>query len=701
MARDPFKYFRIEARELLDGLGAGAMALASNPADGAAVGRLLRHAHTLKGAARVVRLTDVAVLAHAFEEMLEPFRAGGNPMPRETVDGLLRTIDAMSAHLETLSVAPGSAPAAVAQTLPASVGSVPGTPTITHVRAPTDIAPRPLAETPTHATLGTVRIDIADLDRLLEDVSVVSVQVERLRRELGELQSAQRGARALGRAAGGKTTTAVTALAVQLDTTARHFSAGVDHAARGLREAQEQIHALRLLPARSVFASLERAVFDAAGALGKEVELRTEGADQKLEAHVLAPVADALLHVVRNAVDHGLETPDARRAAGKPARGLIELSVQRRGSRVAIRARDDGRGVDLESVRRKALTTGRLSAERAAAFDMAGAVALLLDGGLSTKSEVTAISGRGIGLDVVRDVAARLKGTVQVSSEPGRGTTIELLVPASLSRLPALLVMAGGQVFSIPMTAVETTFRLDRAGIGRTTDGESVLHADEVLPYARLSTLVGAESASNPERVTALLVAGREGCAVISVDRLLGQAEILLRSLPPSLGLVELFMGTSMDADGDPQPMLDADGLVSAARLRRGDAMPAATGRPRVRILVIDDSLTTRMLEQSILESAGYEVALATSGEEGLAMARQQRYDLFITDVEMPGMNGFEFIAATRADPKLRETPGIVVSSLYSAADKARGAEAGARAYIVKGEFEQGRFLDTIRTLVD
>ena len=692
MSRDPYKYYRIEARELIDGLSSGVLGMTRDASDAEQVSRLLRQAHTLKGAARVVRQTSTADRAHRFEELLEPFRLPGNPVARDVVPELLQLLDAMRAELDVLSQPVAAAVAPV-------VMDGPQAPPFAVAALPVALPLVPNAEPVSDARFGSVRVDIREMDRLLEDVGVVSVQVERLRRELGELQSAQKLARSIG-GAGGTRAQAAASLAAQLTAVSRHLSAGIDHSARGLREAQEQINALRLLPASAVFGSLERAAYDAASVLGKDVRFVATGGEQKLEAHILAPLGDALLHVVRNAVDHGIESTAERVAAGKPAQGRIEIGIERRGGMIAIVARDDGRGIDLPSVRDKALANGRIMREQAAALDLDGAIALLVRGGISTKSQVSEISGRGIGLDAARDIALRLKGSLRVRSEPGVGTTVELHVAASLTRLPALIVAVGAQLYSIPLTSVEKALRIERAAITRGSDGEMAMDGSEALPFARLSDLVGTGHEREPERVTALLVQAPSGRALVAVDRLVGQSEILLRALPQSLGVVDLFMGTSLDADGDPQPMLDADGVVRAVRARRGNQPRVAT-RARPKILVIDDSLTTRMLEQSILESAGFEVALATSGEEGLSMARRQRYDLFITDVEMPGMNGFEFIAATRADPKLRDTPGIVVSSLHSATDKARGAEVGARAYIVKGEFEQGRFLDTVRSLVD
>jgi two-component system chemotaxis sensor kinase CheA len=408
-----------------------------------------------------------------------------------------------------------------------------------------------------------------------------------------------------------------------------------------------------------------------------------------------------LLHVVRNAVAHGIESDAERTAVGKPPVGRIDLEVERRGHRVAFLCRDDGCGVDVEAVRREAARRGLVPPSELAAMGDQGILRLMLKGGLSTKGTVTEVSGRGIGLDVVRDVATRLRGEVSIQSDPGRGTTMEICVPVSLSALPAIVVDAGGIAASVPLEAVRRTLRLAEGDIARSPQSDSIVYEGKVIPFVPLAKALRRQASSHrsQRRCSAVVVRSGETLAAVGVDRLVGTANVVVRSLPSSAHADAIVAGASLDAEGNPQLVLDAEGLVAAALAGCG-AVAEAQGASKRPVLVIDDSLTTRMLEQSILESAGYTVELATSAEEALGKTRNRHYGLFVVDVEMPGMNGFEFVAQTRADPVLRETPAILVTSRESEEDRRRGQEAGARAYIVKGEFDQGFLLQTIRELM-
>jgi two-component system chemotaxis sensor kinase CheA len=423
----------------------------------------------------------------------------------------------------------------------------------------------------------------------------------------------------------------------------------------------------------------------------------------RLGAHVLGVIQNALVQVVRNAVAHGIESESERTAAGKPREGKVRLEVVRRGNRVSFACRDDGRGIDIEAVRRAVRRKGALSAET----DKLGPeelTRLLLKGGISTSGTVTEVSGRGVGLDVVREAASRLGGEVSVRTETGRGTTLEISVPVSLASLDALLVEAGTQTAVIPLDAVRQTLRLSSADVVHTVDGESIVLEGKVIPFAPLARSLGAAAeapaAPAPRRAWSAVVIDCGGSlAAVGVDRLIGTDNVVLRPLPRLCPAAAVVAGASLDAAGNPQLVLDPEALITDT-LR---ASPATHTAPRERppILVIDDSLTTRMLEQSILESAGYEVDLAISGEEALQKARQRRYALFLVDVEMPEMDGFEFIQRVRADATLMEVPAILVTSRAAPEDRQRGKEVGAHAYIVKSDFDQTGLLAQIRKLVE
>lgn len=683
MAKDPYRYFRIEARELLEGLGQGALELEKNAASRDATARLLRLAHTLKGAARVVKQAGIAELAHAVEDRLAPYREGTGPVPKDRIDEVLRLLDSIAGQIAALE------PAAE------------------------DAGGRPPARSSGEAPFETVRVEIGEMDALLDGLAEVGAHTAALHLEIERAEQARRLAHILAEQLGtrhdgglsGAPTAKLSVLAEDLrgalEGLKNRLSAETGQAEAELAQVRNAAQQLRLLPASAVFASLERTARDTAQTLRKRVDFEAAGGESRLDAHVLAALRDALHHVVRNAVAHGLEPEPERLAAGKPAAGKVRLQVERRGSRVAFVCQDDGQGIDLEAVRRSAVLKGLLPAAEAQALGMEEAIRLLLKGGLTTTATVTEVSGRGIGLDIVRATAARLNGEAHIRSEKGRGTAVELSVPVSLASLAALVVEAGDITASIPLDAVRGVLRAGAGQIAHESSRASIVWEGQVLPFLPLAAALRRPAHGSPGRRIWQVVVIQAGSAfaAVGVDRLLGATNTVLRPLPHPVVVEPVVSGASFDPSGNPQLVLDPGGLVEAARAARApSAVPAPTPRPP--LLVIDDSLTTRMLEQSILESAGYEVELAVSAEEALEKTRQRRYGLFVVDIEMPGMDGFEFVSRTRNDPALREIPAILVTSRSSAEDRRRGKDVGARAYIVKSEFDQGFLLQTIRGLL-
>jgi two-component system chemotaxis sensor kinase CheA len=446
-----------------------------------------------------------------------------------------------------------------------------------------------------------------------------------------------------------------------------------------------------------LFGKLERSARDVAATLDKQLAFEARGGDVRVDASTLELVENALVQCVRNAVAHGIEAPARRLAFGKPPAGRVAIEVRRHGRHLLFSCRDDGAGIDLEAVRRSAQRKGLVDAQ--SATDDAALLRLLLQGGLSTSPVVTEVSGRGVGLDVAREAAARLGGELSVRTAPGQGTTLELAVPLSLASQDVLQVEAGGVMAGVPLDALRRVVRLGAADIVRSGQRETVEFEGRSLPYVGLEYLLDVRPASvGPDRVSALLIEHAGAWAAIGVDRLKDVAVVVLRPLPELAPPCDLAAGVVLAVDGLPALVLDAQALVRAAG--RAEAVPESRRAVPDPLLVIDDSLTTRMLETSILESAGYAVDAAVSGEEGLERARRRRYALFLVDVEMPGMDGFTFVERTRADPALRDIPALLVSSRASLADRQRGAAAGAQGYIVKGEFVQDEFLARVRQLV-
>jgi two-component system, chemotaxis family, sensor kinase CheA len=677
MTKDPYKYFRIEARELLQGLTRGALELEKGQGGAERVVHLLRLAHTLKGASRVVKQGSIAELAHAVEDVLAPFRDGAEALPRDTVSQLLRHLDGVGEKLRDLERPPAALPEAKAVTVRLAKPAV------------------------LDDGFETVRIELSEMDAFLDSVAEAGTRVAGLRAGLQSVARARTLARTMrDQPDPGKRDAAVEDLRRELGRASRLLSSDIDQVEARIGRVQENAHRMRLLPASVLFPSLERAARDAAQSVGKAVLFQAAGGDQRLDTPVLGAVREALLHVVRNAVAHGIESPAERAAAGKPAEGTVRVSVERRESRVAFLCADDGRGIDVDAVRAAALQRGLITAAEASSLGFEEAVRLLLKGGLTTTRAVTELSGRGVGLDVLRDAVSRLRGELSIRSQKGRGTTVEILVPVSLSSQAVLLVDCSGSPVSIPLDAVVRNVLLKPADVVRSAHRESIRHQDRLIPLVSLASAIGRKP--SPRRGAAspavILRVGSEEMAAC-VDRVVGVSRVVARPIPGVAAAEAVVASASMDADGTPRLLLDPAGLIEAAR--GASAAPEAAAVSRRPLLVIDDSLTTRMLEQSILESAGYEVDLATSGEEGLAKARERRYGLFICDVEMPGMNGFEFVERAKADPALKDVPSVLVTSLASPEDKSRGKRAGARAYIVKGEFDQDHFLGIVRGLAE
>ena len=552
-----------------------------------------------------------------------------------------------------------------------------------------------------------MRTDAADVDDLLEAIGEAQTHLAPLRRGLDELDRIRRGIDLLQAQLEAPGTTSATTgdtrdrfraiasgLGNDLAAVAHDLARSVEHGERELRQIRGSAEQLRLVRAGSVFPALHRAARDAAAQVGCRVAFTGAGGDTRLDPQVLSTVYGCLLHVVRNAVAHGIEPVAARRAAGKPDDGRVTVEVGRRGTRIVFTCRDDGRGVDTEKVRRSAQAKGIDTA----GMKPADVTTLVLRGGISTAEQVTELAGRGVGMDMVRDTAHRLGGDVTITSTPGAGTTVEVTVPLSLLAVECLLVDAAGTIAAVPLDAVRQCMRLPDAEATATT----VRHATKTVPFLPLAVALGKatlkKTTNQPELRVAMIVTAPAGTAAIGLDRVVDTATVVVRAAPPLAPTGAIVGGLCLDGEGNPRIVLDPAGLVAAAaRIRVAEKTDDTPQRP---VLVIDDSLTTRMLERSILESAGYAVETAASAEEALAKARDTRYGLFLVDVEMPGMDGFTFIEQTRADPRLQDIPSILVSSRASPADRERGRQAGAVMHVAKGAFDQNELLDHIGKLV-
>ncbi len=470
---------------------------------------------------------------------------------------------------------------------------------------------------------------------------------------------------------------------------------------------QDGVRRVRMLPFETILGGFQRMVRDLSRELSKEINFNVIGEQVELDKRVLEALKDPIMHLLRNAVDHGIEPPEERAKAGKDLVGYVTLIVEQRGSEILITIGDDGRGIDPEKVKRAAVQAGKISKAEADVLDDEDALQLIFLPGLSTKDRVTTTSGRGIGMDVVRQNVERLRGSVIVQNRPGLGTVFQLTVPVSLTTMHCMLARVGQETYAIPVSAIERIVEI-------TGDDVHTVKGRQVIKLGRRPVTLAslADVLERPHRPTALdekqlTVILRSGDKLVAflVDDLLSEQELVVKNLGKEMVRVRNVAGVTVLGTGQVVVILNPSDLIKSAHAstrQRAFVREASEeqARPKARILVVDDSITTRTLEKNILEAAGYQVITANDGQEAFDLVQHTRCDLIISDVEMPRMDGFRLTEALKQDEELKQVPLILVTSRDSPSDRERGIMAGADAYIIKSTFDQGELLETIGQLL-
>jgi two-component system chemotaxis sensor kinase CheA len=466
---------------------------------------------------------------------------------------------------------------------------------------------------------------------------------------------------------------------------------------------RDDLRDLRMVPSGQVLEPLRRTVREVSSRLNKQVELYITGGDVRLDRRILDALKDPLQHLVRNAIDHGIESTEARLAAGKSEVGKLWVRVESRGTRIAVVVEDDGGGLSPAKVRATAIKRGLLTVDAAAKLSDAQAARLVFQPGFSTRDEVTATSGRGVGLDVVLATAQRLQGAVDIAYTEGQGTRFTIDLPLTLASALGLLVRVGTTVVAIASDVVERVFRLAPDDVG-TVAGRVVARVEgEQLTFLSLAEAIGLPrlplALENGKQQPVMLLALGNERVVFAIDEVAGQQEIVVRSLGQHLRTVAHLAGAAVLDDGRLVPVLNAPELLrSASPSTRGIGTSEGIRRPR--ILVCDDALTTRFAMKSVLEIAGYPVVTAADGEEAWGVLERTPCQLVVSDWQMPRLDGVGLARRIKSHPTLHRTPIILVTSLDSPEERAAGLEAGADGYIVKREVERGKLLDLVRQLL-
>jgi two-component system sensor histidine kinase and response regulator WspE len=568
-----------------------------------------------------------------------------------------------------------------------------------------------LARQPEARSDAAVRIGVASLDLLTSAVTNLSQVARRrelanvrrlaLARELGQLA---REAEDLGPRAAALVARLGTAkeLAAALHRESKLLS---NEELRDLDLIMEEVQGLRMLPLSVLFEPYPRMVRDLSRALGKEVELVVDGEDTRADRAVVEALRDPLMHLVRNALDHGLETRVDRVSSGKHPRGCLTLRAAREGSRIILRVEDDGAGMDPAELRKVAVRKGFLDESAANALSDAAARDLIFLAGFTSREVVTDLSGRGVGLDAVRTSVQALGGDVGVESAPGWGTIFELRVPVSLTVAPLLFIQVGEERLALSASHVSRALKVEYADLCEVAGRPSLLVEGRVLPLAPMATLLGlAPERPVKEGELALVVRSQGGAAALVVDRVLEERVQAILPLKGVLGRFSHLTGATSLADGRLAMVLSAAYLTASAtgttplRLPRASPRPAATRRRR--ILVVDDSPLTRELISNLLEAVGYDTLRAADGAEALDVLDSQNVDLTVTDLEMPGVDGLELTRLVKSHPDHSHLPVVILTTRGGEADRRRGLEAGADGYITKGDLVRQDLVDVVGRLL-
>jgi two-component system chemotaxis sensor kinase CheA len=727
--------FQVEAAEHIAQLNADLLELERDATSrDEIVPRVLRSAHSLKGTAAAAGLSRVERLMHNWESCIQAV-ARDRELSPAAFDLLYRMLDFIEAEVH----------AACGVRVP----HTPEAPTADEVRSVFGAGLElfelePEAPTPAHAggpaeparaeDQSVLRVSVAKVDRLMAQVSEL-VQVKAASAQLGSelgrlnatLQAVSRdlqragverraaapalalasGARAMPRARSqrsdlhGRVADAVEQCA-RLSLSFRRQSYALDVVSTRL---QSDVRSVRMVPAQSLFSTFSRMVRDLARRQGKHAVLRFVDAETEVDRDLLEALREPVMHLLRNAVAHGIEAPEARSAAGKPQEGTVTLAVASTAAGLEITVEDDGRGIDFERVRAVLVESGALSAAQAAELPLFELERYIFQPGFSTASTLDAVSGRGVGLDVVREAVERCGGTVRLSHRRGAGTAFALRLPLNLTTLRVLVVRVAGCLLAVPVNSVASVMRIEREAVRQVDSGPTIEFDGRPVPLTPLADVLGMQGQeSELGRLPAVVVEAAGARCALSVDAIDGEQELVIMSLGDYLKHVPCVAGAAVVPGGQIVPALNVASLVrqvtSGPLQRRVFAPPREDSGRRKRVLIVDDSITTRTLEKSILEASGYAVEVATDGQDALVKLREQSFDLMLSDVQMPRMDGIELVNRVRADQGLHELKIVLVSSLSADTDRARGLGAGADAYIGKSEFRQDLLLQTLERLL-
>ncbi|MGE8323261.1 MAG: hybrid sensor histidine kinase/response regulator [Pseudomonas sp.] len=747
--------FSLEAEAQTQVLSAGLMALERNPTQADQLEACMRAAHSLKGAARIVGVDAGVSVAHVMEDCLVAAQEGRLRLSAEHIDALLQGTDLLM-RIATPGDAGAQAtlPVFLAQmaslldpgapAMPAAAPAVPALPAtslplvlpeplslLADSLEPPEPEPAPRRRAGKRAGEGAERVLRVTADRLnsLLDLSSKSlVETQRLKPYLATLQRLKRmhgqGMQALDGLRlqledSGQSSEVLEALAqtqrllAETQQILQQQAADLDEfgwqASQRAQLLYDTALACRMRPFADVLTGQSRMVRDLGRSLGKPVGLLVEGEKTQVDRDVLEKLEAPLTHLLRNAVDHGIELPERRLLAGKPEEGVIRLRASHQAGMLSLELIDDGAGIDLERLRSNIVERALSPADTVARMSEAELLTFLFLPGFSLRDKVTEVSGRGVGLDAVQHMIRELRGSIELTQVAGQGCRFHLQVPLTLSVVRSLVVEVGGEAYAFPLAHIERTLEVAAEAIVQIEGRQHFWHEGRHIGLVAASQLLNRPAGQTEESsLRVVVIREREQLYGVAVERLVGERVLVVMPLDPRLGKVQDISSGALLDDGSVVLIVDVEDLLrslekllstgSLERIARGSS--GARGVVRKRILVVDDSLTVRELQRKLLGHRGYEVAVAVDGMDGWNALRGEDFDLLITDIDMPRMDGIELVTLVRRDQRLQSLPVMVVSYKDREEDRRRGLDAGADYYLAKASFHDDALLDAVVELI-
>ncbi len=744
--------FTQEARELLRTITNGLIQLERTPSDLALLKEILRATHTLKGASKIVRFNTINLLSHKVEDLLIAVQDGKCPLTEDIIELLFLSTDTLGRCVENIlngeeenldvtelcsvldETAGGASPSEylaqhalqLRNAWPAASKDA-GDP-VPPVQARQNVDERNAGQAaskdagdPVPPIPESIKVGIDRLDNTIRLVGGLAVGWKKSEHSVTLLKDVQRMARRhakrlhyLLQETDGNISQEMKTDMTEESLRMLRLLEQVFHESRDelaarkldLNELYDDVLTMRMLPLSVIFEWFPRAVRDMAKTFHKEIELHIHGEETRLDKKIIEQLESPLMHILRNCIDHGIETPDERKAQNKPEPGSIMIDASQKSGHITISVSDDGRGIQRKKLKERAITRGLISEENARTLSDDDILQLIFLPRLSTSDLMTEISGRGVGMDIVKTNIEHLKGSISVHSMAGRGTIFSMTLPMTLTTLRCLIISAHNKFFAVPITSVEETLHISPHECIDVVGHPAIRLRNHIIYIVNLAETLGLGAAtSQRHEKECVLIARTNGKRVgFMVDDIVDEHDVVVKQLPPHLQYAKSISGATISSDNTIILILHIPEIIEIVKRSTGIALHDELQEPEQsrspHILVVEDSVNTGEIEQQILEASGYTVDLAHDGVDALECAGETQYDLIVTDIEMPRMDGFTLTEHLRERPEYADVPIVIVTSLEREQDKRRGLRVGANAYITKGDFEQRSLLDTIKSLI-